>query len=165
VPGGERRSAVAPAEVGEAEVEIGQAAADRDVADAEARGGKGRRVALEAVERGAGLDGEAVEELRQVRALRLVALVPPQDEDVEQAVAEGVAGEGGPAFRPCRREQRAAAREGVEVFADHHGVLQDGAVAEHQRRDLAQRVVGQQVGVRLRHADHGADAVDAVRQA
>ena len=97
----------------------------------------------------AGLHGEAVEQFRQPRALRLVALVPPQDEDVEQPVAEGVARERRPALRPGGREQLAAAGERVEVLADHHGVHQDGAVREHQGRDLAERVVGQQVRVRL----------------
>src|SRR4051812_7819660 len=105
MPGGEGWVPHAPVEVGEAEVEVGQAAADGDVADAEARRREVRRIAFEAVERGAGLEGETIEQRRQPRLLGLVALVAPKDEDVQQPIAEGVAGEGRPTLRPGRREQ------------------------------------------------------------
>src|SRR3954467_5265331 len=111
MPSGEGWVPHAPVEVGEAEIEVGQAAADGDVADAEARRREVERIAFEAVERSAGLEGEAVEQRRQPRLLGLLALVAPEDEDIQQPVAESVAGERRPPLRPGRREQDAATGE------------------------------------------------------
>src|SRR5689334_13289577 len=98
MPGGEGRTAIAPVEVGKAEVEIGEAAADGDVTDAEARRGEVSCLMLQVVERGAGLQGEAGEQFRQLPSFRLVAFVAPENEDVEQAIAERVPGQGRPAL-------------------------------------------------------------------
>ena len=97
-------------------------------------------------------------------ATGLSLVVAPEDGEVHEALAEGVPGECGPAFGAWWGEERGA-DEAVEVFADGEAVEHRGAVVEDEGRDLAEGVVGEEVGVGAGHEDDGADGFDAVGDA
>jgi hypothetical protein len=106
---------------------------------------------IEHTQRGARLQLEGLQQPLQ-RHLAL-ALVAPQDQGIEQAVAEGMPAQRLPAPLALRGEQRSAS-QCIEVLADHGRIEERGAVLAHQRRDLGQRVDRHDRGVRLEHRGH-----------
>ena len=152
--------AAAPILRRETEVEIGERAADRDVPDREWRRRQLAGLLVEAEENRLALLGVGRKmDLRLVRG-RALALVAPQQQEVEEAVAERL-----PAQRRHPRRQRGrnelrSVVQPIEIFADHRRVVEHGAVVQHQRRDLGQRIFLHQRRVRPGGGDHGAHAVE-----
>ncbi len=165
VPLGERREGFAPMVLGETEVELADGADDGGVAYAEGRGRQPARFPLES--------GKACPELPVeggghdvVGALRPHLLVAPQEQDVGHAVAQRLPAQLAKARSAALGQHTRAGMQRVEIFADHRRVEEAGAVVEHQRRDLAERVVLQHVLVRFGGVGHHrALALHTVEQA
>ena len=88
-------------------------------------------------------------------------LVDLQDRRVHDAVGERLPGQRVEAAGP-RRDELAAAGEHVEIFEDDAAVVEGCAVLEHQRRDLAERILPRSVVVGI--GGVGGDDLDAVRK-
>src|SRR6266545_2735413 len=163
MPGCNAGLAATPVVGGKAEVEIGEGTADRDMADG--KWGAGERLSL-LVQRqqrhSAALRIACQVDLRGMLAL---LLVPPQQQKIEKAVAERLPAQSGHPFRKRGWKELRLVVQAVEIFADHWRIKDDGAVVEHERRDLGERVVFHQLGVWLGRGRHGAYAVDAVDEA
>jgi hypothetical protein len=131
------------------------------VADGEPRLRERPDFAIEQVQRCARLGVEGAEQGRQ--RLFAFALVAPQDQRVQQAVAERVPAQRLPLLRAACGKQRASGAL-VQVFADHHGIEQRRAVVEHQRRNLRERVVAHDLRIRLEHRGDRAHPRDLRQQ-
>src|SRR5256885_7080061 len=105
----------APAEPVEPVVEVPERTCDRDVADGERRLGECLRLVVEQREGGPRLELEGIDQRLQ-RRLSL-ALVAPEDQRVQQAVAQRVPSQRLPFVGSLLGEERARG-EVVEVFAD-----------------------------------------------
>ena len=97
---------------------------------------------LQRVERGVAFLAERREELG--RGMLALALVAPQDQKLQQAVAERVTAQRRPLRLRIGRKQLRTVVQRVEIFADHDRVIERRTVVQHQRRQLAQRIVGLQ---------------------
>src|SRR5262245_64709331 len=117
VPTGDARAIAAPIEIGEAEIGIGQAAPDGDMTDAEWRCRQCVSIGFKAVKRRINLGAVGVE--IEVRRMRSLALVAPEDQQLQQPIAQCVS----PQRRPLRcrldRKELWIAMERIKEFADH----------------------------------------------
>src|SRR3977135_601112 len=91
-------------------------------------------------------------------------LVSPQQQKIEKAVAEGLPAQGRQALGKGRRQELRLVVQAVEIFADDRRVVDSGAVVEHERRNLGQRVVSHQLCMWLGRGAPGSPAVAAVPQ-
>jgi hypothetical protein len=116
---GERR--VAPAVVGEPEVEVAEHAADRDVAD---RAGAGQILAFDCSEPLMRLAHLTLGPATPAFIIGPYSFVPAQDQRIEDAVAQGLLSQRRPARRSGGWEELAADRQIVEVFANDRRIEQ-----------------------------------------
>lgn len=142
----------APGGLFEAIVQIAQRTADRDLTDVDRRAGVGFDLALQACERGLGLEREGIDQRLQRK--RAFAFVAPQDQHVQQPVAQRQLLQGLPA-RIAGGEQRAVEAR-IQVLADDRRIEQHLAIVQHQGGDLGQRVVGHDGRIGLEHRRHRA---------
>ena len=160
VPGGEPRPLVAPAEIGETEVEIGKRAADGNRADVDTLG-KVRRHPLQTVEALHHLVVLSVAPFRPHQRRRAQRrFIALQQGGVGQSVGQRLLGEGPPARRTGRGEEAPAAGHRIQVFADHPAVEDWAAAVIDQGRDLSQRIVGDHRGGPLDRTDLRRDLLD-----
>src|ERR1700724_1980222 len=125
----------------EAEVAIGEYAGERDLPDGRRRVASGWR-GLERSERPLDLAGLMLDPFRLVLGgITPTALVHLQDRGIHDAVGERLQAQRREARLGLGRNDAAAAREMIEIFEDDAGVEQHEAVVEHERRDLAERVL------------------------
>ena len=157
------RLAAAPVVGGKAEVEIGEGAADRDMSDG--KWGARERLSLPVERQKGGSAALRIACQVDLGGRLALLLVSPQQQKIEKAVAERLPAQRSHPFGKRRREELRLVVQAVEIFADHPRVKDDGAVVEHERRDLGERVVFHQLCVRLGRGRHGAHAVDAVDEA
>src|SRR4051812_25787358 len=105
------------------------------MADGERHFGERRRFVIELLERCSGLELECGDENVRTRTLATLPLVAPQDEHVEQAVAESMPPQGLPFIFAVRRKEWPVGQF-VQVFADHDRIEQREAIVKHQGWNL-----------------------------
>ncbi|MCY1546318.1 hypothetical protein D9M68_823080 [compost metagenome] len=152
VPGGEPRGFGTPAQAVETVVDVAQGAADGNVPDGKGRIGQGRRFGIQLAQTGLCLEREGIQQ--RLQWCLAFAFVAPEDEHVQQTVAEGLPALRRPSGGPVLGEQRTFGQI-IQVLADHTRVEQGETVVQHQRGNFGQGVVLHQAFVGLEHGGHG----------
>src|SRR3974377_2225709 len=112
----------APIEMGEAKIRVRQRASDSDMADAERRHSKRRRLFFERI-----LCRRVFHRVRvEVRlwGLRPSTLVAPENKQIQQAATERVTAQRGPARLCIRGKQFRPVVQGVEILANDTGIVE-----------------------------------------
>src|SRR5690606_22169390 len=164
-PSGEPRPRRAPVLVGGAEGEVAERAADGDGADVD-RVAEGAGLVHEAVEGTAEFQLLGIDPFRPAPLLRpQKGLVAGEHPGIHDAVALGLPTQGGPARRSGGRKHLRAVVQAVQILADHARIVERRAVVGDQAGHLAERIVPDQIGVRLDGRHQPGDRLDPVLQA
>src|SRR4051812_40664275 len=165
MPRGELRMTLAPLQLRKTEIDVAERDAERDVTDGELRGTKRVGLIFERIDRHLGFQPPRLHVLDRLLRRRPGHLAAPYQQSVEHAVAERLTAQRDKPLREGLREQLAATRQHVEIFADHRRIVHHRAVGDAQGRQAALRVFLHQLRIWLRRGDDSAHGLDAIGEA